>query len=123
MDETVTPLESGLAWTVAMSDPRGFIGRPVLEQQLAAGLRSELVGLVLDSRGVLRHGQAVSTPAGPGVITSGSFSPTLQRAIAFARVPVGAGYRCTVDVRGKDLPVRVVRPPFARNGRACEGIL
>jgi aminomethyltransferase len=123
MDEEVTPLESGLAWTVAMSDARAFIGRPALERQQAAGLRDQLVGLLLEGRGVLRHGQAVTTPAGPGVITSGSFSPTLQRAIAFARVPVGTGSHCTVDVRGKDLPARVVRPPFARNGRACEGIL
>jgi aminomethyltransferase len=123
MDEEVTPLESGLAWTVAMTDPRAFIGRPALEKQQAAGLRNQLVGLVLEGRGVLRHGQAVSSTAGPGIVTSGSFSPTLQRAIAFARVPVGVGTRCTVDVRGKDLPARVVRPPFARNGRVCEGIL
>jgi aminomethyltransferase len=123
MDEEVTPLESGLAWTVAMNDQRAFIGRPALEKQQAAGLRNQLVGLVLEGRGVLRHGQAVSSAAGPGIVTSGSFSPTLQRAIAFARVPVGAGTRCTVDVRGKDLPARVVRPPFARNGRVCEGIL
>ncbi|RPH95402.1 MAG: glycine cleavage system aminomethyltransferase GcvT [Lysobacterales bacterium] len=123
MDEDVTPLESGLAWTVAMGDPRAFIGRPALERQQAAGLRRQLVGLLLEGRGVLRHGQAVTTPAGPGIVTSGSFSPTLQRAIAFARVPVRAGPSCTVDVRGKDLPARVVRPPFARNGRACEGIL
>ena len=123
MDEKVTPLESGLAWTVAMQDQRAFIGRPALEKQQAEGLRNQLVGLVLEGRGVLRHGQAVSSAAGPGIVTSGSFSPTLQRAIAFARIPVGAGTRCTVDVRGKDLPARVVRPPFARNGRVCEGIL
>jgi aminomethyltransferase len=123
MDEEVTPLESGLAWTVAMNDQRAFIGRPALEKQQAAGLRNQLVGLVLEGRGVLRHGQSVSSAAGPGIVTSGSFAPTLQRAIAFARVPLGAGTRCTVDVRGKDLPARVVRPPFARNGRVCEGIL
>jgi aminomethyltransferase len=123
MDEAVTPLESGLAWTVAMDDERAFIGRPALEQQQAAGLRNKLVGLVLEARGVLRHGQAVTTPAGPGVITSGSFSPTLQRAIALARVPVETGDDCTVDIRGKALPARVVRPPFARNGQVCEGIL
>jgi aminomethyltransferase len=120
MDETVTPLESGLAWTVAMNDPRGFIGRPALEQQLAAGLRSQLVGLLLEGRGMLRHGQAVSTPAGPGVITSGSFSPTLQRAIAFARVPVGTGAHCTVDVRGK-LPAASCGAVARKAG--CEGIL
>jgi aminomethyltransferase len=106
-----------------MDDERAFIGRAALERQLAAGLRNKLVGLVLEARGVLRHGQAVTTPAGAGVITSGSFSPTLQRAIALARVPAATGGDCTVEVRGKALPARVVRPPFARNGKVCEGIL
>jgi aminomethyltransferase len=123
MDEDVTPLESGLAWTVAMKDERDFIGRPALEQQKSMGLRHKLVGLVLEGRGVLRPHQAVNTDAGAGVTTSGGFSPTLQRAIAFARVPAGAVDRCTVDVRGKELAARIVQPPFVRNGKACEGIL
>ena len=123
MDEDVTPLESGLAWSVAMKDERQFIGRSALERQQAAGLRNKLVGLVLDGRGVLRPQQPVLTAAGPGLTTSGSFSPTLQRAIAFARVPVGAQDSCSVDVRGKALPARIVQPPFVRNGKACEGIL
>jgi aminomethyltransferase len=123
MDEDVTPLESGLAWTVAMNDDRDFIGRPALEQQKSTGLRHKLVGLVLEGRGVLRPHQAVNTDAGAGVTTSGGFSPTLQRAIAFARVPVGAEGGCTVDIRGKELAARIVQPPFVRNGKACEGIL
>jgi aminomethyltransferase len=123
MDDDVTPLESGLAWTVAMKDERSFIGRAALERQLAEGLRSKLVGLVLEGRGVLRPHQKVLTAAGEGTTTSGSFSPTLQRAIAFARVPVGAHEKCAVDVRGKELPARIVQPPFVRNGEVCEGIL
>ncbi len=123
MDEDVTPLESGLAWTVATKDERQFIGRSALERQQAAGLRNKLVGLVLEDRGVLRPYQLVMTAAGPGLTTSGSFSPTLQRAIAFARVPVGAQDSCSVDIRGKALPARIVQPPFVRNGKACEGIL
>jgi aminomethyltransferase len=123
MDDDVTPLESGLAWTVAMKDERSFIGRPALERQKAEGLRNKLVGLVLEERGVLRPHQKVLTPAGEGMTTSGTFSPTLQRAIAFARVPVGAQDRCTVDVRGKELSARIVQPPFVRNGKACDGIL
>ena len=122
MNEDVTPLESGLAWTVAMKDDREFIGRPVLERQRQEGLRRKLVGLVLEGRGVLRPGQIVLTPAGEGVTTSGSFSPTLQRAIAFARVPAEAA-ECRVEIRGKELPARMVKPPFVRNGEACEGIL
>ncbi|HET6591469.1 MAG TPA: glycine cleavage system aminomethyltransferase GcvT [Xanthomonadales bacterium] len=123
MDEDVTPLESGLSWTVAMKDEREFIGRAALERQTAAGLKNKLVGLVLEDRGVLRPHQRVLTPAGEGMTTSGTFSPTLQRAIAFARVPVGAQRSCTVEVRGKELPARIVQPPFVRNGKACAGIL
>ncbi|MDX1381383.1 MAG: glycine cleavage system aminomethyltransferase GcvT [Xanthomonadales bacterium] len=123
MDEDVTPLESGLAWTVAMSDARDFIGRAALERQRADGPRRKLVGLVLEGRGVLRPGQAVDTEAGPGKTTSGTFSPTLQRAIALARVPDGAARECSVEVRGRALPARIVQPPFVRQGKACEGIL
>jgi aminomethyltransferase len=123
MDESVTPLVSGLGWTVAMSDEREFVGRRALEQQKEQGVPSKLVGLVLEARGVLRPGQKVITPCGEGITTSGSFSPTLQKAIAFARVPVAAGDSCEVEIRGKSLPARIVKPPFVRNGKVCEGIL
>ena len=63
------------------------------------------------------------TQAGEGITTSGGFSPTLQKAIAFARVPTGAIDSCEVEIRGKRLPARIVKPPFVRNGEACEGIL
>jgi len=123
MDETVSPLESGLGWTVAMKDDRDFIGRAALGAQRAAGLQARLVGLVLEDKGILRAGQAVTTTEGAGITTSGGFSPTLERAIAFARIPVGVATTCTVDVRGKALRARIVKPPFVRQGRACEGIL
>jgi len=123
MDESVTPLESGLAWTVAMQDDREFIGREALERQRRAGVPRKLVGLVLEGRGVLRHGQQVVTAAGGGEVTSGTFSPTMACAIALARVPAAAGERCQVDVRGRMLEARVVRPPFVRNGKVCEGIV
>jgi len=123
MDEQVTPLESGLAWTVAMKDEREFIGRAALQAQQAGGVPRRQTGLLLLDRGVLRAGQAVATAHGQGVTTSGGFSPTLQRAIALARVPAGEALECTVDVRGKPLRARRVRPPFVRNGAVCEGIL
>ena len=123
MDEDVTPLESALGWTVAMKDDRDFVGRKALEAQKAAGVGQRLVGLVLEGRGVLRPGQEVHTADGQGLTTSGSFSPTLERAIAFARIPAGDATRCEVDIRGRRLPARIVRPPFVRNGAACEGIL
>ena len=123
MDESVSPLESALSWTVAMKDQREFIGRAALEAQREAGLKQRLVGLVLEDRGILRAGQTVSTPQGTGITTSGGFSPTLERAIAFARIPLGDALECSVDVRGKQLKARVVKAPFVRQGKACDGIL
>jgi aminomethyltransferase len=120
MDENVSPLESGLAWTVAL-DPkdRDFIGRAALETQLKAGVPRKLVGLVLEDRGVLRGHQKVVAPnIGEGELTSGTFSPTLERSIGFARVPAATGDRVQVDIRGKLLPARVVQYPFVRNGKA-----
>ena len=118
MDEQTTPLESGLGWTVAWEPAeRDFIGREALEAQRAAGQARKLVGLLLEDRGVLRAHQRVVTPAGDGEVTSGSFSPTLGRSIGFARVPAQAGERVEVDVRGRLLAARIVRPPFVRNGK------
>ena len=92
MDETTTPLESGLAWTVALGPGRGFVGRPALEAQRAAGVPRKLVGLLLEDKGVLRGHQTVyAAAAGEGVTTSGSYAPTLERSIALARVPAATG--------------------------------
>ncbi len=118
MDETVSPWEANLGWTVALDEGRPFIGRAALEQQKAQGVRRVMVGLVMDDKGVLRHGQRVVTPAGDGEILSGSFSPTLGKSIAFARVPAGAGDGLQVDIRGRLVPVRVVKYPFVRDGRS-----
>lgn len=118
MTEETTPLQSGLAWTVAWEPAdREFIGRPALEQQRADGSGSKLVALVLEGKGVLRNHQPVVTAAGVGKITSGSFSPTLGRAIAFARIPANAANEhIEVDIRGRLLSARVVKPPFVRHG-------
>jgi aminomethyltransferase len=118
MDENLSPLESGLTWTVAFDPPeRDFVGRAALEAQRAAGVKRKLVGLILDDRGVLRGHQRVVTPAGDGELTSGTFSPTMEKSIGFARVPVATGERVEVDIRGKLLSARVVKYPFVRNGK------
>jgi aminomethyltransferase len=122
MDEDITPWEAGLAWTVALDADRDFIGRAALEKQKAGGVPRALVGLVMDDKGVLRHGQRVVTPQGDGEILSGTFSPTLAKSIAFARVPTGASEGVSVDIRGKLVPVRVVKYPFVRDGKPIEGI-
>ncbi len=120
MDEDTSPLESGLAWTVAFEPAgRDFIGRAALEAQRQAGPARRLVGLLLAERGMLRARQKVITPAGPGEITSGSFSPSLGQAIALARVPVGDFDACEVEIRGKRLPARIVSYPFVRHGKPC----
>jgi len=122
MDETVTPLESGLAWTVDLSSPRDFIGKSALAGRSTP--YRQLVGLVLlDKGGVLRAHQVVHTAHGDGEITSGTFSPTLNQSIALARVPgpVAPGDTVKVVVRERELTARVVRPPFVRNGKVLTG--
>jgi aminomethyltransferase len=119
MDETTTPLVSGLGWTVAWEPTdRDFVGRAALERQRETGVSQTFVGLVLEERGVLRgHQHVYAGDREIGLTTSGTFSPTLNRAIALARVEAGVGERCQVDIRGKRLPARVVKPSFVRHGR------
>lgn len=116
MDETVTPLESNLAWTVAFEPKdRDFIGRKALEEQLHVGVQKQLVGLVLEGQGVLRNHQRVIVEGlGEGEITSGSFSPTLAKGIALARVPAGTQNECFVEMRGKQVLAKVIKPPFVK---------
>jgi len=117
MDETVSPLEAGLAWTVDLKSERDFIGKAAL---LSKPVKSQLAGLLLLDRGVLRSHQKVSTSHGEGEITSGSFSPTLEQSIALARIPkeVTTGEEVRVLVRDKLLRAKVVKYPFARNGKS-----
>ncbi len=122
MDETVSPWEANLGWTITLDEGRNFIGRKELEAQKSAGVKRVMVGLVLDEKGVLRHGQRVLTANGDGEILSGSFAPTLNKAVAFARIPAGEPGEVRVDIRGREVPVRVVKYPFVRDGQLCEGI-
>ncbi len=119
MDEEISPLESGLEWTVAWTpENRNFIGKKSLERLKESGIKTKFVGLVLNGRGVFRGGQAVIVDGlENGIITSGTFSPTLKKAIAFARVPVDTGEKCFVDIRGKLHEATVVKLPFVRNGQ------
>lgn len=123
MDETTTPLESGLGWTVAWQpEDRDFIGRRSLEAQKQSGVPRRMIGLLLEDRGVLRSHMTVRCADGSsGETTSGSFSPTLGQSIALARVPAGirAGDGCEVEIRGRWLKARAVKYPFVRNGKSC----
>ena len=120
MSEAISPLAANMAWTIAWEPAsRDFVGRAALQAQQAAGVADKLVGLVLEERGVLRAHQVVRVEgAGEGEITSGSFSPTLGKSIALARVPAATGERAEVEIRGKWYPVRVVQANFVRHGKA-----
>jgi aminomethyltransferase len=120
MDETTSPLESGLGWTIAWEpDDREFIGKSALVEMRANKQRRRFCALLLEGRGVLRnHARVIVDGVGEGEITSGGFSPTLERSIALARVPAGDYERAQVEMRGKLFDVRVVKAPFVRNGAA-----
>ena len=121
MDEGTSPLISGLGWTVAWEpEDRDFIGREAITREKTSGPTQKLVGLVLEDKGVLRsHQRVVVENLGEGEITSGSFSPTLGKSIALARVPIGTAHHVQVEVRNKRLSARVVKFPFVKNGKIC----
>jgi aminomethyltransferase len=117
MDETVNPLDAGLAWTIDLVSERDFVGKAAL---LAKGQKAQFLGLLLSEKGgVLRAHQKVVTATGDGEITSGTFSPTMQKTIAFARLPfdVKVGDTVHVEIRDKKLAATVVKLPFVRNGK------
>ncbi len=117
LDDATTPLEAGLGWVVKL-DKGDFVGRDALARQKAEGVRKKLVGLEVQGAGICRAGHAIYAPGGDrpvGAVTSGTMSPTLRKAIGLGYVPPelsAAGTALEVDVRGKRLPVRVVKTPF-----------
>lgn len=117
LDEETSPLASNIAWTIAWQpDHRDFVGRTAISAERGQ-CPQKLTGLIMREKGVLRHGQTVITSAGEGVITSGTFSPTMQCAIALVRIPKAATGECQVDIRGKQKNATIVKPPFVRNGK------
>jgi aminomethyltransferase len=119
MTETTTPLISGLGWTIAWEpQDRDFIGRDALQKERDNGVSQKLVGLVLEDKGILRGNQKVIVDGiGEGETTSGTYSPTLKQSIALARVPKDTADHCQVEIRGKLLNARVVKPVFVRDGK------
>jgi aminomethyltransferase len=120
MNDLISPLVANMAWTIAWEPERNFMGRTALENQRTQGIHEKLVGLVMRDKGVLREGYPVLVAESeqPGIITSGSFSPTLNYSIALARVPLAIGKTAQVIIRGKAVNVAVVKPCFVRNGKA-----
>ncbi|MEO6326938.1 MAG: glycine cleavage system aminomethyltransferase GcvT [Thermoanaerobaculia bacterium] len=116
IDDTVTPLEADLSWIVKMKKG-DFIGRPALEKQKADGLKKKLVGFEMNGRGIGRHGYPlmVNETGEPGIVTSGTQTPTIGKAIGLAYTPIGAqtpGTTLTIDIRGKGVAAAVVPTPF-----------
>ena len=120
MDESISPIAANMEKTIAWEPAnRDFIGKSAAwaaKKSQAEGELPSLVGLVLEQRGVLRRGQTIFTDKGEGIITSGTFSPTLKHSIALARIPVNSEH-CQVDMRGQLIPVRIVKPNFVRFGK------
>jgi aminomethyltransferase len=118
MDDGVSPLDAGLAWTVDLVAERDFIGKSALQQ---GGQQQNFVGLILREKGgILRaHQKVIGASGNAGEITSGTFSPSMQQAIALARVPldVAIGDTVQVEIRDKKLAASVVKLPFVRNGK------
>ena len=130
MDETINPYECNMGWTLALKDERDFVGREALvskrKQSKDDNTAMKQVGLLLTTRGVLREGMTVTINQGTdneqtGLITSGTFSPSLKNSIAIARVPASVSDEDTVQVdlrgKGKFVDVRVLKLPFVRNGK------
>lgn len=119
MDETTTPLESGLGWTIAWEpQDRDFIGRSALQSQKQQTVKQKLVGLRLLDKGVMRTGQKVITEGLPdGIITSGTFSPTLHQSIALARVPDAVQNEVWVEIRDKRYRAQVGKLRFIHKGK------
>ncbi|WPE16273.1 glycine cleavage system aminomethyltransferase GcvT [Candidatus Thioglobus autotrophicus] len=118
MNDEVSPLEAALTWTIDLTnEDRNFVGRNALEALRDEGVKKTIVGLILEGKGVIRDHQKVVTSVGDGEVTSGSFSPTMGKAIALARVPMGATGSCEIEMRNKLVSAKIVKPPFVRNGK------
>ncbi len=120
MDDSISPLQANMAWTIAWEpSDREFIGRAAIENEKNNGVEKKLVGLILNDKGVLRADQVVQVSGSneTGIITSGTFSPTLGLSVALARVPANIGETAQIEIRKKLLTVDVVKPCFVRNGK------
>ncbi|RMG96053.1 MAG: glycine cleavage system aminomethyltransferase GcvT [Deltaproteobacteria bacterium] len=119
IDETTTPYEAGLGWTVKLDKPGGFVGRDALAAQKAKGIERKLVGFVVEGRGIVRAGAEVLDAEGQpvGRVTSGGVAPTVGGAIGMAYVPLAMAApdtQLTVAQRGRTHTARVVKGPFYR---------
>ncbi len=121
MNEITTPFEAGLSWLVHLEMSNDFIGRSALERQAQEGVKQRLIGLELQSRAIARAGYPmVSKNTQIGQITSGTWSPTLEKAIGLGYVPIDyakVGTSIQISIRGENQPANVIKLPFYRRKR------
>jgi aminomethyltransferase len=122
LTEAITPLEAGLGWSVKLDKGPDFVGREALAREKREGLPRKLVGVELRERGVPRAEYAILRDGAPvGALTSGTLSPTLNRAIGLGYMPpahAALGTEVAVEIRGKAVPAAVVKLPFYRRSPA-----
>tara|TARA_Y100001968_G_scaffold270425_1_gene261604 strand:+ start:1116 stop:2234 length:1119 start_codon:yes stop_codon:yes gene_type:complete len=113
-----TPFEAGLGWLVHLEMPSDFIGRKALEKQAQKGTRKKLVGITIKNKGIARKGyQVLHNNETVGIVTSGTWSPTLKEPIALAYVPseiTKVNTQLEINIRGKKHPAIIVKRPFYR---------
>ena len=121
MDDSISPLECNMAWTVSwLDEERDFIGKDALLEKIEVGIYHELVGIMLEERTILRQGQKLyldEEKQSEGVVTSGTYSPTLKKPIALARLPRGNKKMCFTEARGKLIQAKVGSPKFVNEGK------
>jgi aminomethyltransferase len=120
MDETVSPDESNLSWTIDLKDPeRHFIGLDALLAKRQQGVTKQLVGVMLLEKGVCRPHMLIHVKKDQewlqGILTSGSYSPTLNVGIGLARIPIGNFQVAQIEIRGKQTPAKLIKLPFYRH--------
>ncbi len=120
INDVTTPLEAGLGWVVNFKKP-SFMGREALLKQKEQGLNRRLVGLEMQGRHIARHDYEIQSEGqSVGVVTSGTFGPAVEKAIALAYVPTHLaepGASLDVVIRGKACPATVVKRPFYRRAK------
>jgi aminomethyltransferase len=120
MDETTTILEADLNWIVGWKKP-DFIGKDALARQKAAGITRKLIGFEMAAPGIARHGYKAYGSSGEGVVTSGTQTPLLKKAVGFAYLPIAdtaPGTEFQIDIRGRRTPARVVPRQFYKRSRS-----
>ena len=121
MDKMISPLECNMAWTVSLKDKeRSFIGKEAFELKKKNGDHDLLKGLLFEDRCIVRSNQEIffdEKKTKEGIVTSGTYSPTLKKSIALARIVHSDKETCLAEVRGKIFTAAIGQPRFIKEGK------